>query len=273
MPWATDIAEELGVPALAFSTSSACSFLAKMLPPSLWQCGTDNVNPIVHAVAKATAHSSKARALVLNTAASLERSVLAHIAPRMRDLFTIGPVDAMPSSPAAPCSLWREDDGCLAWLDRQEDRSVVYVSLVSFTVISHEQFKEFLSGVVAAGYPFLWVLRHHAVGCFLTHSGWNSTLEAVVEGVPMVCWPFFADQEINSRFVGAVWRNGLDMKDVCDRAVVEKMVREAIESNEIRRSGEALAQQVKRDVDNGGSSATEFERLVGFIWELGTSGS
>jgi methionine salvage enolase-phosphatase E1 len=63
------------------------------------------------------------------------------------------------------------------------------------------------------------------------------------------------------------------MKDVCDRAVVEKMVREAIESNEIRRSGEALAQQVKRDVDNGGSSATEFERLVGFIWELGTSGS
>jgi hypothetical protein len=63
------------------------------------------------------------------------------------------------------------------------------------------------------------------------------------------------------------------MKDVCDRAVVEKMVREAIESNEIRRSGEALAQQVKRDVDAGGSSATEFERLVGFIRELGTSGS
>ena len=39
---------------------------------------------------------------------------------------------------------------------------------------------------------------------FLTHVGWNSTLEGIVEGVPMVCWPFFADQQINSRFVGTV---------------------------------------------------------------------
>ena len=49
------------------------------------------------------------------------------------------------------------------------------------------------------------VLRHRAVGCFLTHAGWNSTLEAAVEGVPMVCWLFFGDHLINSRNVGAVW--------------------------------------------------------------------
>src|SRR5438045_3726658 len=67
------------------------------------------------------------------------------------------------------------------------------------------------------------VLQHRAVGCFLTHSEWNSTLEGVVEGVPLVCWPFFADQQVNSRLVGAVYRNGLDMKDVCDRGVVESM--------------------------------------------------
>ncbi|KAM0876200.1 hypothetical protein ACQ4PT_036299 [Festuca glaucescens] len=72
------------------------------------------------------------------------------------------------------------------------------------------------------------VMRHRALGCFLTHAGWNSTLEGVVEGVPMVCWPFFVDQHINSRFVGAVWRTGLDMKGVCERTVVEKMVREAM---------------------------------------------
>ncbi|TKY69965.1 7-deoxyloganetic acid glucosyltransferase [Spatholobus suberectus] len=68
------------------------------------------------------------------------------------------------------------------------------------------------------------VLAHKAIGGFLTHSGWNSTLESVVAGVPMICWPYFADQQINSRFVSEVWKLGLDMKDVCDRHVVEKMV-------------------------------------------------
>jgi UDP:flavonoid glycosyltransferase YjiC (YdhE family) len=195
----------------------------------------------------------------------------------------------------------------MAWLDCQADRSVVYVSLGSLTVISPEQFTEFLSGLVAAGNPFLWVLRpdmvtarrrhadlqesvtaaagdskarvvgwapqrdvlrHRAVGCFLTHAGWNSTLEAAVEGVPTVCWPFFTDQQINSRFVGGVWRTGLDMKDVCDAAVVARMVREAMESGEIRASAQALAREVRQDVADGGSSAAEFERLVGFIKEL-----
>ncbi|CAL5062728.1 unnamed protein product [Urochloa decumbens] len=330
MAWAIDIAEELGVPALAFRTASACSFLAYLSVPDLLESGelpfpasggggldepvrgvpgtegflrrrdlpiqcrrrrsdSDDVDPMLRTLVDLTVQSRKARALILNTAASLEHAALAHIAPHMRDVFAIGPLHAMHPTPSG--SLWREDDGCMAWLDAQADRSVVY----------------FLSGLVAAGYPFLWVLRpdmvgvsqatvlqevaratgngeqarvvawapqrdvlrHRAVGCFLTHAGWNSTLEAVVEGVPMVCWPFFADQQINSRFVGAVWRNGLDMKDVCEREAVERTVREAMESDEIRRSAEALAQQVKRDIAAGGSSATEFQRLVGFIREPG----
>ncbi|CAN6175437.1 unnamed protein product [Urochloa humidicola] len=346
LPWAIDVADELGVPVLAFRTSSACSILAFLsaprlfelgelpfpesgdldeavrgvpgmesflrrrdLPSSFRRAGEHGVNPRLPVLVKDTFHSGKARGLIFNTAASLERSALAHITPHMRDVFAVGPLHAMFPAMAVATSLWREDDGCVAWLDGQTDRSVVHVSLGSLAVMSHEQFTEFLAGLVAAGYPFLWVLRpdmvgagqdavlqevaretgggeqarivewapqrdvlrHRAVGCFLTHAGWNSTLEGIVEGVPMVCWPFFADQQINSRFVGAVWRNGLDMKDVCVRGVVEKTVREAMESDEIRWSAEALAQQVKRDVAAGGSSTTEFQRLVGFIKELSTS--
>ncbi|KAL6896746.1 hypothetical protein ACP4OV_007318 [Aristida adscensionis] len=343
LPWAIDIAEELGVPALAFRTSSACSVLALLSVPKLLDGGelpfpaagdldepvrgvpgmesflrrrdlpnscrhhgetNDGIHPRLQVLVRDTAHSGMARALILNTAASLEGSALAHIKPHMRDVFAVGPLHAMSPAPAAS-SLWREDDGCTAWLDGQADRSVVYVSFGSLTVISREQFDEFLSGLVGAGHPFLWVLRpemvgesqdtgvreaidaagedkarvvawapqrdvlrHRAVGCFLTHGGWNSLLEAAVEGVPMVCWPFFGDQQINSRLVGAVWGTGLDMKDVCDRAVVERMVREAMESGEIRASAQALAEQVRRDVAAGGSSAAEFERLVRFIREL-----
>ena len=98
---------------------------------------TDHVDPKLHTVVKLSADSSKARALILKTTASLEQSARAHIAPRMRDLFAVGPLHAM--SPAAPCSsLLREDDGCTAWLDGQADRSVVYASLGSLATISRD---------------------------------------------------------------------------------------------------------------------------------------
>ncbi|CAM0958411.1 unnamed protein product [Alopecurus aequalis] len=339
LPFAIDVAEELGVPALAFRTASAFSFLAYLSVPELVELGEvpvpagaadldapvrgvpgmegflrrrdlpsfcrsghDRLLQIFHEV---TAHSCKARALIFNTAASLERSALAQVAPRMRDVFAIGPLHAMFQAPAAGGALWREDDGCAAWLDGHADRSVVYVSLGSLAVISLEQFTEFLSGLVGAGHPFLWVLRpdmvgasqsavlhdavraagrskarvvdwapqrdvlrHRSVGCFLTHAGWNSTLECVAEGVPTVCWPFFADQQTNSRLMDAVWGTGLDMKDTCERAVVEGTVRRAMASGELRRSAQALAQQVRRDIAEEGLSATEFKRLVGFINEL-----
>jgi UDP:flavonoid glycosyltransferase YjiC (YdhE family) len=121
--------------------------------------------------------------------------------------------------------------------------------------------------------PQLDVLRHPAVGCFLTHAGWNSTLECAAEGVPMVCWPVFLDQQTNSRVVGAVWKTGLDMKDVCDRAIVERMVKEVMVSGEIRAAAQTMAQQLRLDIAEGGSSSSELERLVRYIRELSIKSS
>ncbi|WOL02001.1 hypothetical protein Cni_G10720 [Canna indica] len=110
------------------------------------------------------------------------------------------------------------------------------------------------------------VLEHPAVGCFLTHSGWNSTLESLVAGVPMLCWPFFADQQINSRFVEAVWKVGMDMKDVHDRESMERMVREMMEgrrAEELRRSAAEMAEMARKSVSaEGGSSFVALEKLI-----------
>ena len=42
----------------------------------------------------------------------------------------------------------------------------------------------------------------------------NSTLESIAAAVPMICWPYHADQQVNSRYVSQVLKIGLDMKDV-----------------------------------------------------------
>ena len=73
------------------------------------------------------------------------------------------------------------------------------------------------------------VLAHTAMGGFLTHSGRNSTLESITEGVPMICWPLMTDQMVNSRCGSEQWKIGLDMKDTCDRLIVEKMVMEVVD--------------------------------------------
>ncbi|OAY65132.1 7-deoxyloganetic acid glucosyltransferase, partial [Ananas comosus] len=335
MPFAIDIAEELGIPAMAFRTPSASSVWAYYCIPKLLQsgelpipgvAGTESFlrrrdlpsfcrearssdDPMLRFVAEVTAHSARARAFILNTCEHLEPSALSSIRARMPVTYAVGPLHALRSgsgsepAPARAASLWREDRTCVAWLDGQPERSVVYVSFGSFAVMSRKQFLEFWRGLVGSGRRFLWVVRpdlieeggwtdemesmieeardrdrarvvgwapqrevlgHRAVGCFMTHSGWNSTLESMVEGVPMICWPFFADQQINSRFVSEVWRIGLDMKDTCERSTVERMVREAMEgdaADELRRSAKATAEAVRKSVEEGGSSFAAFQRL------------
>lgn len=130
-------------------------------------------------------------------------------------------------------------------------------------------------GYIVGWAPQEEVLAHPAVGGFWTHSGWNSTLESVFEGVPMLCWPYFLDQQVNSRFVSEVWKLGLDMKDTCDRFIVKKMVNDLMveRKDEFRRSADRMAIMAKRCLSEGGSSYCNLERLIKDIQLMSSSSS
>lgn len=126
-------------------------------------------------------------------------------------------------------------DPCLQWLDKQPDGSTLYISFGSVAILSLTQLHELALGLEASGQRFLlvvrstqdadsllpegfeertkergfvvngwapqlWVLSHDSVGGFLTHCGWNSSLESICRGVPMLTWPIQAEQAMNARY-------------------------------------------------------------------------
>lgn len=57
-------------------------------------------------------------------------------------------------------------------------------------------------GLVIRGWaPQVEILRHRAVGTFLTHCGWNSLLEGVAAGVLMLTWPMGSDQFTDAKLL------------------------------------------------------------------------
>lgn len=157
-------------------------------------------------------------------------------------------------------SMWQADGSCMDWLDQQRPGSVIYVSFGTWVApIGRDEINELALGLQATGRPFLWVLKndpswraglpagyletvvgrgkivawapqggvlgHEAVGCYLTHCGWNSTLEAIQNGVRLLCYPVSGDQFINSAFVVKMWEIGIrlpsngqgDVRDCIER--------------------------------------------------------
>ncbi|KAK8941907.1 UDP-glycosyltransferase 85A2 [Platanthera guangdongensis] len=211
-----------------------------------------------------------------------------------------------PSEAASICSnLWKEDTTCLQWLDAQETSSVLYVNFGSITVLTASQIREFAWGLKISGFPFLWILRpdlvrngevemaeitgdleaggkgkvarwcvqeevlaHAAVGAFLTHCGWNSTLESVCGGVPVICWPFFAEQPTNCKYACGEWGIGVEIEGEVKRDKVAVIVREVMggeKGEEMRKRAAKWREAARKAAEIGGSSSESLEKLIGFL--------
>ncbi|XP_065616015.1 scopoletin glucosyltransferase-like [Quercus suber] len=130
-------------------------------------------------------------------------------------------------------------------------------------------------GLILRGWaPQVLILDHEAVGGFVTHCGWNSILEGVSAGVPMVTWPMRADQFYNAKLVTQVLKIGVDVAsqqwkrmegDTIKREAIDKAVRQIMvgeEAEEMRSRAKKLGEMAKRAVEDGGSSSSDLNALI-----------
>ncbi|KAK1666584.1 hypothetical protein QYE76_054743 [Lolium multiflorum] len=123
--------------------------------------------------------------------------------------------------------------------------------------------------VVKSWAPQRDVLAHHAVGGFVTHCGWNSILESVMAGVPMLAWPLYAEQRINRVFLEkelglAVAVEGYD-KDLAEADEVASKVSWIVDSDGgrlLRERTLSAMRQAKEAMRDGGESDLTLARLV-----------
>jgi UDP-glucosyl transferase 73C len=208
----------------------------------------------------------------------------------------------------------------LKWLDSQQPCSVVYVCLGSVCNLITSQLIKLGLGLEESKKPFIWVIRgstknseelekwisedryeerikgrgllirgwapqllilsHPSVGGFLTHCGWNSIIESISAGVPMLTWPLFGDQFMNEKLVVQVRKIGVrvgvedpmkwgeeekigvlvEKEDV--KAAIDMLMDEGEEREERRKRARELGEMAKRAVADGGSSHVQITLLI-----------
>ncbi|CAN1749060.1 UDP-glycosyltransferase 74E2 [Linum perenne] len=167
------------------------------------------------------------------------------------------------------------------WLDSKPLGSIIYASLV---VRESEQDKlppNFTSNnatcLIVDWCHQLEILAHPSVGCFVTHCGWNSTIEAISIGVPMVTLPVWVDQPTNAKFVGDLWRVGARANanitsEVVTRDEIRRGIKEVMDGEsgeEIRRNVEKWKRSAHEAVADGGSSSRNIDEFVTTIKNRG----
>lgn len=251
--------------------------------------------------------SKASSGIIYNSFEDLEKSALATMQQDFNiPIFPIGPFHKY--SPTST-TLSMQDQGCIGWLDKQAPNSVVYVSFGSIAGLNETDFIELAWGLANSEQPFLWVVRpglirssewlellpsgfletlggrghivkwapqqqvlaHPSVGAFFTHCGWNSTLESISEGVPMICLPFFTDQRVNARYISHVWEVGVQLENALKRGEVEAAIKRLVVEKTglgIRGRCRELKEKANVCLKQGGTSQRTLEDLICCISSL-----
>ncbi|GLJ38760.1 hypothetical protein SUGI_0790220 [Cryptomeria japonica] len=256
----------------------------------------------------------RSQGVVMNTFEEMEMGFVDHVQSSFGvPAWSVGPVLNTHSADF-------EEGGVKDWLDHRDPGSVVYVNFGSEIVLSGEQREEVAAGLEASGQCFLWavknppgdeglqsavlqqgfrertadrgmvvtgwapqqaILSHSSVGGFLSHCGWNSTLESISNGIPMLAWPFQYDQSFVKKLLVEELRVAEEIKRepvgndvfIVTSAEIERAVRLLIEGKEgrdMRRRACELKEAAIRAVGEGGSSFNNVEKFVSLIHNIQT---
>ncbi|GLJ28397.1 hypothetical protein SUGI_0558860 [Cryptomeria japonica] len=203
--------------------------------------------------------------------------------------------------------LWKAAS-CIDWLSTKKASPVVYVSFGSVAVLSKEKIIEIALGLKASQHSFLWVIRpehskeeendihdflqgfceetmdqglvvswcpqiavlnHPSMGMFLTHCGWNSTLESLSSGLPVLTFSQWSDQMTNSKYIEEVWRTGIRLNKerhgLVGRDEVEKSIKTIMEGErgvDLRKNALQWKTLAKKAMVKGGSSDQNIDLFV-----------
>ncbi|XP_057756697.1 UDP-glycosyltransferase 83A1-like [Arachis stenosperma] len=254
---------------------------------------------IYYYISKMMQHSHLTDWWLSNTTSELEPAALS-LCPK---ILPIGPL--MESTEFRSLGqFWEEDLSCLNWLNEQPPCSVIYVAFGSFTVFDRRQFEELALGLELTNMPFLWVVRedsnsktqiaypsefqgtkgkilkwapqqlvlnHPAIACFVSHCGWNSTMDGVSSGTPFLCWPYYADQLYNKNYVCDVWKVGLgfdsDQNGIISRWEIKKKVDQLLGDQNIRIRSQKMKDMIINNIAEGGQSSENFNKFTKWLKE------
>ncbi|CAK9139692.1 unnamed protein product [Ilex paraguariensis] len=216
-----------------------------------------------------------------------------------------------PSDTSFGGDLFEKSNAYNEWLSSKPKSSVVYVSFGSILSLPKRQMEEIARGLLKSCRPFLWVVKakengeeereedklscmeeleqqgmvvpwcsqlevlsHPSMGCFVTHCGWNSTLESLVTGVPVVAFPRWSDQMTNARMIEEVWKTGVRVKPNGEEPVKGDELRQCIEmvmgggerGEEMTRNAKRWKDLAREEMKEDGSSN---KNLKAFVEEIG----
>ncbi|KAF2289820.1 hypothetical protein GH714_038808 [Hevea brasiliensis] len=261
-----------------------------------------------------------AEGVVVNSFEELEPAYVEGYRKVVKKIWCIGPLSLYNTNEISSC-----EHESLKWLDSKKQSSVLYVCFGSLCHFLPQQLIELGMGLKASNHPFVWVVKegdystefekwlveeqfeeklegrglvvrgwapqvlilsHPAIGGFMTHCGWNSTLEGISAGVPMITWPMFAEQFHNEKVIAQVLKIGVRVgaevimkwgeekklgvlvKRENIKKAIKQLMDEGEEGEDRRERATQIGKMAKSAVEEGGSSHLNMTLLIQHVMQL-----